>query len=480
MRVLGCIVLLVLASVQGAQAAVSRTQHPAGFVFAHPPDWSVDVVDGMARAVSRDGSEFVAVGPVAVRPGQRAVDVLRAMAASGRLGPIHGPRLVALRDEGEVARGLLTVMDKKAQAMLALRGDAGTLYLMGAPADRFHARAPALVEVLRSFSLRPAAAGGAATPRLELVPLTEPRERAYSIALPAGWRTELGVHRVGALSPRFESSAVAPDGSATVFVGERSAGTYTVPTPLLAQLGVREGMVYDPSGAHPSPVLRYLPGEAFAAHWLGQRLPGARATGARPLPDLAQRLAAEQYRFGNAMGGRIHAGELDFEHRGQPGRVTVATEVFAPANGSQLWRVMFVAGWFAAPHHAAAVEDALARAVASVRVNPDWLRAERAFARLDHQRVMATLQATNDLYRQSMAQRAESSARNARRVGDTLAGTWRVLDPSTGESTTVQAGSNFYYRVDRTDTVVGSRQELGAVDLTRMLMIDWDPIPARR
>lgn len=480
MRFLGFIVLLVLAGVQGAQAAASRTQHPAGFVFTHPPDWRVDVVDGMARAASSDGSEFVAVGPVAVRPGQRAVEALRDMAATGRLGPIRGSRLVALRDEGEVARGLVTVMDKKAQAMIALRGGAGTLYLMGAPADRFHARAPALVEVLRSFSLQPAAAAGAGAPRLDLVTLVEPRERAYSIALPAGWRTELGVYRVGALTPRFESSAVAPDGSATIFVGERNAGTYTVPSPLLAQVGIHEGMVYDPSGTHPSLVLRHLPGEAFARHWLGQRLPGARATGARPLPELAQRLAAEQYRFGNAMNGRIHAGELDFEHRGQPGRVTVATEVFAPANGSQLWRVMFIAGWFAAPHRAAPAEDALARAVASVRIDPNWLRTDRAFARLDHQRAMATIQATNDLYRQTMSQRAESSARNARGIGDTLAGTWRVLDPATGETTTVQAGSNFYYRVNRTDTVVGSRQELDAVDLTRMSRIDWDPIPAGR
>jgi hypothetical protein len=87
---------------------------------------------------------------------------------------------------------------------------------------------------------------------------------------------------------------------------------------------------------------------------------------------------------------------------------------------------------------------------------------------------MATIQSTNAIFRGAMEERSESAARNARGVGDTLAGTYRVLDPSTHQYTTVQAGSNFYYRVDNTHTVIGTNQEQSAVDLTRMLRIDWD------
>lgn len=452
-------------------AAMRRTDHPSGFAITHPDGWAVEAVDGMARAVAPDGSEFVAVGPLAVRPGQSAADVLRALVAGGAVGPIRSPRLVALRDEGDTTRGLLAVGDRRAQAMVVLRGGAGTLYLAGAPADRFETRLPTLVDLLRSVSLgrsQPAA------PPIQFVRLTEPRERAYSVDLPAGWGTDLGVHRVGALTPRFETSAVAPDRGATLFVGDRNAGTFTVPTPVLAQTGLREGMVYDPTGVHPSMLLRYLPGDAYARHWLAQRLPGARVIDARPLPELANRLAAERYRFGNALNGRIHAGELDFEHQGQRGRVTVATELTLPGGDSQLWSPILLAGWFARPDRTPLAAAALARAVGSLQIELAWMRTDRAFARLDHQRALATQQSINALFRQTMVERAESSARNARGIGDTLAGTYRVIDPNTREVTTVQAGSNFYYRIDRTDTVIGSQQELAPVDLTRMLRLDWD------
>ncbi|HNT39771.1 MAG TPA: hypothetical protein PKO45_11715 [Rubrivivax sp.] len=473
MRALALVILAASLACGGVQAANQRTEHPSGFAFTHPPGWQVEAFEGMARAFSADATEFVAVGPVSVPAGRRAADVLRALVASGRVGPMRSPALIALQEEGDAARGLLTVMDKKAQAMVVLRGGAGTVYLMGAPASRFHARAPQLVEILRSFSFVAARAGPA--PRIDFARVTEPREQAYSVEFPAGWRSELGVYRQGALAPRLEASAVAPDGGATLFLGERNAGTFTVPTPELAQYGLREGMIYNPTGVNPIPVLRYLPGEAFARHWLGMRLAGARETGARPAPELARRLATERYRFGNVMNAQLHAGELDFDYRGQRGRVTVATEVYAGAVGVQQWSLVFLAGFFAAPAQAALAEAALAHAVGSAQVNPQWLRTDRYFARLDHQRTMATLQATNELFRQTMAERAESSARNARGIGDTLAGTYRVRDPASNEVTTVQAGSNFYYRVDGTRTVIGSDKELEPVDLTRLLRLDWDP-----
>jgi len=466
--------LVTLLACTQVQADVRRTEHPEGFAFTHPVHWRVEAYEGMARAFSPDATEFVAVGPVGAGRGRRAADVLRALVVGGRLGPMRGPTLIALRDEGDAARGLLTVEDKKAQAMVVLRGGAGTLYLMGAPADRFHARAPQLVEILRSFALRPPSPAGAPA-RIDFTRVTEPREQAFTVEFPSGWRSELGVYREGALAPRLEASAVAPGGGATLFLGERSAGTFTAPTPELAQYGLREGMVYNPSGVSPMPILRYLPGEAFARHWLGMRLAGATAAAARPRPDLAQRLAAERYRFGNVMNGQVHAGELEFEHRGQRGRVTVATEVYGSTMGVQQWSLIFLAGYLAAPQQAATAEAALARAVGSAQVNPQWLRIDRYFAKLDHQRVMATLQSLNDLFRQAMAERAESNARNSRAIGDTLSGTYRALDPTTNQVTTVQAGSNFYYRVDGTDTVVGTQQEQKAVDLTRMLRLDWDP-----
>ncbi|GAB4367205.1 MAG: hypothetical protein OHK0021_10590 [Bryobacter sp.] len=457
------------------EAAMQRTEHKDGFGFSHPAGWLVESFEGMARAYAPDTTEFVAVGPVAAKPGQGPADIIRAMVASRKVGPMRSPTLLALREEGEAARALLTVMDKKAQMMVVLRGGAGTLYLLGAPKAKFAARLPELVKILESFRLQPPQrARQTAAPSLNYQRVTEPKEYSFSVEFPAGWRTDVGIYREGALAPRFEASAVAPEGEATIFLGERNAGSYTVPTPELQQFGMREGMTYNPTGVNPMPILRYLPGEAFARYWLGMRLQGARETGARALPAFAQKLAEQRYRYGNVMNGQVHAGELEFDYQGQKGRVTVATEVYGGSMGVTQWSLIFLAGHFAAEAKSDLAASAVAHAVGSSQVNLEWLQRDRYFARMDHQKVMATLHYTNDLFRQTMAERSESNARKARAVGDTLAGTYRVLDPTTNEYTTVQAGSNFYYRVNNTNTVFGTNQEQTPVDITRMLRIDWD------
>ncbi len=185
-------------------------------------------------------------------------------------------------------------------------------------------------------------------------------------------------------------------------------------------LGVyREGAIYDPSGIHPMRVLRSLPGERFVQYWLPTRLNGARVVGLRPRPDWASQLAAVRYRYGNAVNAQVHAGELTFDYQGQRGTVMVATEFYRAGADGAKWTVCF-------------------------------------FADRDHARAMETIASTNQLFRQTFAERVASSDRNARAHGDLL------------------AGSNFYYRVNGTITVVGSNTELAAVDLTRMLRLDWD------
>jgi hypothetical protein len=472
-------VLMAIFSYGCGEAADQRTQHPEGFSLVHPAGWTVDHQEGMARAYPPDTSELVAIGPVFPQRGQTAKMLLESLIAGRRVGPLRSPQLVSLQGDSNSAIALLTVSDKKAQAMVALRGGVGTLYIFGAKADRFAVRRPALVKILQSFRLEgaPSSPQKQTAPALNFQRLREPRENAFSLEFPAGWRTELGVYREGATSPRFESSAVAPDGKATIFLGERNAGSFTVPTAELAQFGMREGMVYNPTGVNPMPILRYLPGENFARYWLGMRLGGAEATGARSLPQVAQQLAQSRYQFGNPLGGQVHAGELTFTYQGQQGKVVAATEVYGATMGVQQWTLIYFAGFFADPARASEAEAALAHAIGSTQLNLEWLRMDRAFAKLDHSRVMAAMQYTNDLFRATMAERSESNARNARATGDLLAGTFRVLDPATNEYTTVQAGSNFYYRVNNTNTVIGSNQQLDPVDLTQMLRVDWDTRP---
>jgi hypothetical protein len=452
-------------------AAAKRTDHADGFSLTHPDGWMVESSGGRIRASAADRSEWIGIEAAPLAGARDAAAVLRELAAGGRLAGLRAPRVVAARGGGAEAEMLLAVPGPagtlRVHALLALRGGVGTLYLAAAPEPRFRERAPELVRILESFTLR----GGADIRRYERV--REPREDAYSLELPAGWRSSLGVYRSGALPPRTETLAASPDGAITLFLGVRDGGVFTGPDAQLASLGIREGAIYNPSGIHPMPVLRYLPGDQYAAHWLRSRLPGARPVQRGPRPDFAQRLAELRYRFGNATNAQIHAGELEFAHQERSGRLLAATEVY-PAGAGFQWQVPFFAGYAAAPGREGEAAALLAHAVDSSRLNLEWLRRDRAFRDLDHARAMETMSATNRMFRETMAERAASSARNARGIGDTLSGTYRVLDPTTNEYTTVQAGSNFYYRVNRTNAVYGTDLEESRVDVTRMLRIDWD------
>lgn len=460
------VLLLTFLLATATYAAYRRTDHPNGFSLTHPAHWLVESVDGKIRAYSPDRSEFIAIEPVSLRAD--AASALRQIVTQNRLLWLNGARLAGLRSSGQDVQAHAVSSSHRAQLLLAVRGGAATLYLAAAPANRFAERLPELVRVLQSFSFR---SPSRTTPLLRYAALTEPQERAYSLQFPAGWNHSLGVYREGALPPRFESSAVAPDRAVTLFLGDRSHGVFTVPSP---SLPFREGSIYDPSGIHPMRVLRYLPGEQFAQYWLPTRLNGARVVGMRSRPDWASQLAAVRYRYGNAMNAQVHAGELTFDYQGQRGTAMVATEFYRTGPDGAQWTVCFFAGYMAASGREEEAVAALTHAVATTQINLNWLRMEKAFARLDHARAVETIASTNQLFRQTFAERVASSDRNARAHGDLLAGAYRVLDPQTNEYTTVQAGSNFYYRVNGTNAVVGSNAELAAVDLTRMLRLDWD------
>jgi hypothetical protein len=464
-----------------------RTDHPTGFTIEHPPRWTVETT-GSGRILAQSAPAFVLVEPLTAIPAsQRADTVLRRWIDSKQLEtlprPVRSARITTSTMAGPadalahfvgIAADGVTPM--RGQVLLACRGGVGTLYLAASLGSEFRQRLPELVGILRSLRFRTPAATNPQPAALRFQLFTEPREQAYSVELPVGWRVDLGVYREGGTPPRTEASAVAPNGAATVFLGERRGGPFVTPNPTLTQLGFREGATYDPSGIHPMVILRYLPGSQFARYWLNNRLPGAQPISEKSRPDLAERLSSIRYRYGNAVQARIDAGELTFEYRGQQGVVLAATEVYpVPGTGGYQWTVAFHAGYFAqSGQPSVQAAAALAHGIGTTQINLQWLRTERHFAQIDHNRAMETMRYTNQLFRQTVAERMASNERNWRAQGDLLAGTFRVLDPSTNEYTTVQAGSNFYYRVNGTNGVLGSNQELPAVDLTRMLRLDWD------
>lgn len=485
MRALPILLALLSAScagvgVSGAAPQSLRWVKTNGIAIQVPADWQVDAAAGQLRAHSPDRRELIAIEAIPTAATQDAGALLRSLVEQGKLGPLISPSILAIRGNASTTqaqiKGRHAGGPALAHALLALRGGAATLYLAAASESNFPARLPQLVKILQSFSFEQNATAPAA-PGLQFVRVEEPQERAYSLEFPAGWRTEVLLQRLDTNQKRTEASAVEPQRQATIFLGDRNVGSYSVPTQFMASLGFREGMMYRPSATTAMLLLRYLPGAQFGPYWMQQRLPQARQLALRERPDLAQRLSAQRYALGNVLNAQLHVGEMDFEYQGQRGTLLVGTEIFGCEHDACIWSVPYFYGYFATPERQEEARAALAHAVGSSRINPQWWIAENRQQAINHEIALKGMQAVNQIFRDTMAQRSESMDRINRVRGDLLSGTYRVVDPTTNEQTTVQAGSNFYYRLNNTNTVIGAQIEQSPVDLTKMLILDWDVRP---
>ncbi len=418
-----------------------------------PPDWVLEANDGKVRCFSPDRKSLVSIEPVASIGD--AQTVMKKLLASKRVGPVDAPSNVRMKgDVGQIEvefNGSLAGAPVQARAMLAIRGQAGTLYVAASPPSQFAQRLPQMVEMLKSFRFR----SNSYQRRVE------GREQSFSTEFPSSWRTELGLFRMGAFDNRVEASAVGPN--ATVFVGDRNLGNYLVPDQTMASFGLREGSTYSATGASSMILLRYLPGSQAGLYWLNLRLRGAKVLGQRERPDIAQQMSAQRYRYGNPMRAMLHAGEVAFEYQGQRGQVFVATEVYSNAAMTN-WSVASIYGYFAKPEGEAEAREAVGHALASWKVNAQWLAMDRKFQAVDAENAVRTMQEISALHSRTF----ESSDKIARVRGDLLSGSFRVVDPTTGETATVKATSNYYYRV------IDPNSPPVEVNLQRLLRVDWD------
>jgi hypothetical protein len=463
---------------------------PGGFVITAPDGWSLARAEpGYTELRGPDGTEFVLVQAV-LGPAGDALRSLQRLARAS-LGPMRSVEVLATRGSASEAQALLRGVGDdgalRGQALLAVRGGGATLFVIGADEEDFAELAPELVAILRSFGRAPAAASGTnalasgGKPAAQAPPaaaslayrrVVDAKEQAYSMELPQGWSVDVAMHREGT-ETRPEASARSPDGRILLFFNDRNVGTFTVPNPTLTSLGFAEGAIYNPAG-RPTLVWRYLGGADFAAWWLPSRFGGARVTGGQARPDIARLIAESRYRYGNAVGGSVESGEIRFEVDGRRGFVHATTESFGSPD-SRNWSVIFHHGYLADPAVEAVAAQALAHAVATTRIDLRWLQRERRISAIDAERQRETMDQTAAIFRATEVARTAASDERARVMGDLLTGTFRVLDPSTGETGTVQAGSNFYYRVPQSDRVIGTDVDAGRpVDLAPLIRLDWD------
>jgi hypothetical protein len=304
-------------------------------------------------------------------------------------------------------------------------------------------------------------------PGLAFVRFTDPRENAFSTELPKGWKTSGGLFRVAPVDTRAAVESVSPEGDIRLSAGDADLPPFTIPNQLLAMGGFREGSWYSPGYGVRMMVRRYQPGVVFAEDYVRTKLgpkigcSDLTITGKGTRPDLTQSINALNAGFAaQGMNVRQDAGEVWFSctRSGQPwtGYYLAMTQISTGASGG-IWTVEHILGYAAAAEKAGVAQAAMLHLAASMQVNPEWVKMQQGVTMATSQIVAKTNEEISSTVRKTFENKWKTDDEIFRRDTNARRGVTDVLDPETGESWTVQNGSNHYWRKPGSDVIVGTQ-----------------------
>src|SRR5262249_28415928 len=111
-------------------------------------------------------------------------------------------------------------------------------------------------------------AGNPSGSALSFVNWRDPREGAFSVGVPQGWRAVGGAYRLSATDIRYAIAMGSPDGQVRAAIGDSSIGLVIPPSQMLAMAGLREGGSYGWGDAAGVEIRRYIPGPQFARSYV--------------------------------------------------------------------------------------------------------------------------------------------------------------------------------------------------------------------
>ena len=452
-----------------APASADLVEHtgPSGFVIEAPSDWTVKASkDRLITARSQDGRAvavypFVAPAPVSARrcarhgaaflrpalPGIR----LTGEPSGGSAGGVDQAALGATWNGGRAAL-LCSVTDG---------GRVGMVFAIAAPADSFDADRDLLLAIARSFRATPPQGGGGepastatAPPPAATETFTDPAEGAFTLKYPAGWKARGGLLRRSAVEIQGVMEIVDPTGQIHLGGGDPNYRTYVLHDATLAATGFREGSEYNPGYGTTFVVRSYRTGAQIAAEMArgtyAQDCRNPQVTSARGRADLARRV-----------GGDVNFGEVHFSCDGgaQRGYVLAGTQRTAVQGQGGVWSVAQLYGYRAAAAREAEARQALARVVASVRFSDAWARRQQKTTAAVSATVARTSQAIGDTITGGGSSYEETQATQDdvyRKWSNSTLDLTDLRDPDTGEEFKRSSGSNWYWRKNGSDEVVGN------------------------
>jgi len=223
-----------------------------------------------------------------------------------------------------------------------------------------------------------ASPSSAATADVQFVTWVEPREHAFSLEVPAGWRLDGGLNWLGPIDPQAYIVVTSPDAKLRVFVGDPELLTRQVPSATTTlQTGAREGQTFKTSTGSPALVQRFLTGLQYARQHVSWRLCQSPVWVAQQdSPDLSRALTEAVAPYARSYGARVQAsaGEVSYMCSAAQGAVFAATMITSSNAGPiQVWMVYRVAGFQSTdPMRTMVARYVMEHMLATVRLDPRW------------------------------------------------------------------------------------------------------------
>lgn len=300
--------------------------------------------------------------------------------------------------------------------------------------------------LLAGSETRGQSSGSSSTP-VTWVTVRDPREQAFSIAVPQGWKTYGGLFRFSSVDTRLVVDMTSPDGNTNIRVGDSTVPPYTVPGPFVR------------SGPHAAP---YASGSVFASKY-GQARFGSMCQGLR---ETQSRAMAPKY---HAAGGgliRTTGGEAYFTCT-RKGAALAAyayaeTMLVGPGGPGSNWTLVSLGSVIAPAAEGAAAGAMLQHAGESLAINPAWWQMQTRLNNQAIQQINASTQATIAATQAENArERKMISALQNDSFNDVINGVSLKVDPSTGKQYEAPLGTGGAQWVNGSAVVVESAMSPG-------------------
>ena len=267
---------------------------------------------------------------------------------------------------------------------------------------------------------------------------------------------------------------LSPDRQIRVAVGDANIGAYTVPNPMYARFGMREGSYTSLGDGSKLQIRRFLPAQQFLREYVSRSAApdchDVRVLSEEQRQDLVPSVI-ERARAQGARNPHVTAAGVSFsctwngrEARGYYATVTVLPFPEAGTGAAPIWYVESLYGYLATVDRQPQA-DAISRLVfSSTQVNAQWRQRENQIAgdavaqdnahaqeiqARARQQIAEDQQKTSDMIVKGYEERSKAYDEIARRRENAILGAVDVVDPSSGKQYKIDNYSDYHWMNDQ-------------------------------